>query len=292
VGRWLIFALAGVVGCSSERRDPPAGTPRGTSTPVTTGDTPTAHATAPEAPREHPHDRFVRLVEAATLELEVEAPGVSAANTTRCLRKQLDDRRVGGCYRCELAHPLDVAPDVFAGLAEALDWTPRSFLRNARLERLVLCRTLTHRFGEEEPVGGTVDIEGGAIYIATDALDRRHAKNVFFHELHHLLDYARDAEDVHQDFAWRALNDEGVSYGREESRRQLGFVSTYAQRNPSEDKASTFAHMMADPNEYCMFATLEPVMLAKGKLLADRLREAVGEADTRRLHLIASCTPP
>jgi len=100
------------------------------------------------------------------------------------------------------------------------------------------------------------------------------------HEIYHFADLADDGQLTH-DPAWIALTP-GFAYGGGgRSMRAIwaagpgsapsGFVTGYATSGPEEDKAETFAAVMAGDAVLRTKLQQDPVLRAKVSLLGDRL---------------------
>jgi len=158
----------------------------------------------------------------------------------------------------------------------AMDIFPVRFLRETRLHTVVLCRNLKSNGGR---VGGLA-VSTGTIY-----LDVPFGSYVIYHEMFHI------ADKQWQNEKWTKLNDKQFSYSgapapdkkpkptakqdpvktKEELRKD--FVSDYAMTQEMEDRAETFALMVADPKKFAALAKENPVLEQKAQIVKKIVRD-------------------
>ena len=156
-------------------------------------------------------------------------------------------------------------PQFFA----AMDIFPVRFLRETGLHTLVLCRNLTLNGVRAGGVAG-----GGRISLSVPF-----KSHVIYHEMFHIADNLGHNED------WTRLNNKQFVYGgsafkpleldkktqakvdaaksSEEIRKD--FVSDYAMTSEVEDRAETFAWMVAHPKRFAEMAKESPVLAKKAE---------------------------
>jgi hypothetical protein len=171
-------------------------------------------------------------------------------------------------------------------LKEELLRYPARFLQQSRLRRVVLTRSLSEG-GASIPSLPNVE---GALVIDTDASED-FLRRLIHHEVFHFVDYAGD-DQLKRDPAWQRLNDRwfvygsGGRYARTPGSGRLtadlpGFVSRYATSALEEDKAETFAFLMAAPVLLDAIAARDAVIQKKIVALRAELEEFCPEIDGR-----------
>jgi len=157
----------------------------------------------------------------------------------------------------------------------AMDIFPVRFLRETKLHTVVLCRNLKHNGNR---VGGLA-VSSGTIY-----LDVPFGSHVIYHEMFHI------ADKKWQNEKWTKLNDKQFAYSagaesdkktkpskqepvksKEELRKD--FVSDYAMTQEMEDRAETFAVMVATPKKFAELAKENPVLAKKAEVVKSIVRE-------------------
>lgn len=144
---------------------------------------------------------------------------------------------------------------------------PRSFLRAARLHRVLLVSGLD---------------EGGVAIPSLPNLHRTllfdvdaepaYLRRLIHHEVFHFADYADD-DQLARDPEWAALNDRWFVYGSggrferdpKSSKKsdRPGFVTDYATSALEEDKAEVFAFWMTEPRWLAERSARDPVLALK-----------------------------
>ena len=171
-------------------------------------------------------------------------------------------------------------------LSEELSRYPRRFLEQSRLRRVVLTQSLSEAGA---PIPSLPNLEGSLVLDvdAPEAFLRR----LIHHEVFHFVDYAGD-DQLKRDPAWQSLNDRWFTYGsggryaRAPGSGRLtgelpGFVSRYATAALEEDKAETFAFMLARPAELEAIAARDAVISKKIAALRAALEQFCPEIDRR-----------
>ena len=165
-------------------------------------------------------------------------------------------------------------PQFFA----AMDIFPVRFLRETQLHTLVLCRNLTTSNGGR--AGGVAG--GGKICLGVPFYSQ-----VIYHEMFHIADNLGHNED------WTKLNHRQFVYGGSalkpvelDKKTQIkadaakssadirkDFVSDYAMTSEVEDRAETFAVMVANPKRFAALAKESPVLEKKALAVKKIVRE-------------------
>ena len=151
----------------------------------------------------------------------------------------------------------------------SIDIFPVRFLRETKLHTVVLCRNLTSNGIRAAGVAG-----GGKICLNVPI-----RSEVIYHEMFHIADTKR------QDADWTRLNNKQFVYGgsaykpveldkkaqaKADAAKSSGeirkdFVSAYAMSNEREDRAETFAEMVANPKRFEAMAKESPVLAKKAE---------------------------
>ena len=183
------------------------------------------------------------------------------------------------CMRCTLADPKPLDAGFYGELGRGLEMSPRSFWEAAGLRRVVLCAELAYLDPElTRPPQATVDFTRRELLVSTGMV-RADNKGTIQHELYHLFDKL-----AWDDRAWSALNPKGFKYGTTTPSR--GFVRTYGMKNVVEDKATVYESIIG--GRFCLLAEQDPSILAKGKLVRQRIRAAIAD-DAKYLDDLAPC---
>jgi hypothetical protein len=199
-----------------------------------------------------------------------------------------------GCMRCEVAGRVDTAdvdPDMIDGVSIAFAQYPQSMLEATKLEHVALCKTI-RLYGKTDELSGVAVYDDHRVVISLENfVGKRHddggpftIEEVVHHELFHLLDHAAFGATFALDFEWDALNPESFAY-RDPAvpqARPTGFVNTYATTNEPEDRASTYEYLMGHPDKLCAIARADPIVLAKVRVVWNRVAGVAGEAFLRR----------
>jgi hypothetical protein len=199
-------------------------------------------------------------------------------------RTQIDltpctDTKDTRCMRCTLADPRPLDVGFYGELGRGLEMSPRSFWKAAGLERVILCTELAYLDPDlSRPPQATVDFARRELLVSTSMV-RADNKGTTQHELYHLFDKLG-----WDDRAWSALNTKTFKYGSTTPSR--GFVRAYSMKNVVEDKATVYEAIIG--GRFCLLAEHDTIILAKGKLVRDRIRAAIGD-DAEYLDTLAPC---
>jgi hypothetical protein len=210
-----------------------------------------------------------------------EARGVEVLAATRAFRLEL----LSGALAAEPARAAESATAARV-LEQELGRYPRRFLEQGRLRRVVLVRSLSEAGA---PIPSLPNFEG-ALLLDADAPES-FLRRLIHHEVFHFIDFAGD-DQLKRDPAWQKLNDRWFVYGsggrfvRAPGSARLrddlpGFVSKYATAALEEDKAETFAFLMAAPVRLDAIATRDLVIKRKISALRAMLQDFCPEIDDR-----------
>ncbi len=157
-----------------------------------------------------------------------------------------------------------------------LERYPAVFFANVRLKRIVLVkelavggqRRLAMPMAEDD---GVAYADNGAKTLCPAGMEMR-----VHHEFYHFIDHREFNDYYHTDPAWRAMNPDGLEYGKggatfygknlqDLGHVRQGLVSQYAGYGQEEDKAETFGWMMTP--DYAarldVYALSDPHLAAK-----------------------------
>jgi hypothetical protein len=190
--------------------------------------------------------------------------------------------------RLSLANgPIRAVPPSRAHLAAArgivtreLGRYPQAFLARVKLGGVVLLEELVER---ETPIPSLPNV-GGLLLLDVDAAESDVVRTLH-HEIFHFADLADDGK-LADDPVWAGLNAPGFTYGaggrslRSWAARTdvTGFVSGYATSGPEEDKAETFAFVVARPEAVRARLGGDPVLSAKVRDMQRRVAALDGDA--------------
>ena len=167
-------------------------------------------------------------------------------------------------------------PEMAERVFEALEIFPPAFLEKSRIRYVTFLDDLTLR---KVPAGGVAS--GDTIYLKTTADSR-----TVYHELFHTFD---PSLQINQNRKWMSFNDRNFVYtgsgfismkttkfrrkkrqdNLESGRFDRDFVSRYAMSNDVEDRAETFAFMMAEGPAFLKRAEASPVLKKKMEYIID-----------------------
>jgi len=159
----------------------------------------------------------------------------------------------------------------------AMDIFPVRFLRATRLHTVVLCRELKSNGVRAGGLAG-----GGKI-----CLDVPFKSHVIYHEMFHI------ADNTGHNPSWTKLNSKQFVYGgsafkpkdldkkaqakveavKSDAEIRKDFVSDYAMTSEVEDRAETFAIMVANPKRFAEMAKESPVLEKKAQLVKKIVRD-------------------
>jgi len=174
----------------------------------------------------------------------------------------------------------DEAKEILPHFFAAMDIFPVRFLKETRLNTVVLCRSL--RLNGQ--LAGGVASSTGVI-----ALNVPIHSHVIYHEMFHIADKQR----INQE--WTKLNSKQFVYGgnifkdddgnlnkndqrkmtaaKKDTDLRKDFVSDYATTSEMEDRAETFAVMVTDPKQFEKLASASPVLKRKAERVKAIVRE-------------------
>lgn len=156
---------------------------------------------------------------------------------------------------------------------KALDALPENFVQKSGLRFVTFLERPTHK---DIPVGGLAS--GETIYLNVNC-----SAQTIYHELFHIFDpkFAdpRWSKLNHKDFIYTGSVYRSAHLSRARRRRvennvgsgefNADFVSRYAMSNEREDRAETFAAMMAEGTNFLKRAEKSPVLQSKMRYIID-----------------------
>jgi hypothetical protein len=194
----------------------------------------------------------------------------------------------GSCARCMLAGEttrMDGA--VIEATTRAFARYPTDVLDATKLAYVSVCREIVLRPGKDvEHPAGLADVRGDGMLISVKYfLDSEYQDGAEFtiddiahHEVFHQLEHEHMYSEMTHDAEWQLYNPIGFEYDdkKKHTERQPGFVNAYALTSAVEDKASTYEFLMAHPDELCDMARDDETLKMKARMIARRVRRAVG----------------
>lgn len=171
--------------------------------------------------------------------------------------------------------PINVIEKELDRFFVALDDLGVSFVRKSGLKRVAICRDLTVN---GKGVGGVAI--GDCIY-----LNYGFSKKTVYHEMFHVFDPKRDNKAWirlnHKDFLYRGAKSSSQELSERKQRDvqkhyaqvrlnfDADFVSMYAQTNEVEDRAETFAYMIAEGPRFLQRVRKSSVLYNKMLLIIE-----------------------
>lgn len=166
--------------------------------------------------------------------------------------------------------PPEVAEQELNRFFAALDELDEKFIRKSGLKKVIICRNLRLN---GMPCDG---IAGGSVILMNVGF----RKSTVYHELFHIFDEATDDKSWqrlnHKKFIYRDIDfpDRPVSKGKKRKLKKndekfknldfsRDFASSYAQSNEKEDRAETFACMVAYGKQFTERAKKSPALWGK-----------------------------
>ncbi|HEY3999571.1 MAG TPA: putative zinc-binding metallopeptidase [Candidatus Xenobia bacterium] len=170
-------------------------------------------------------------------------------------------------------------------LSDEFGLYPASLLQASHLQGIVLCHHLAFAGQTRQAVP---DFQHHVLYLEADPGDRLsyYQRLTIHHEFFHVVDNEQDT--LYRDEAWMKLNPPGFEYGlggksfrdgEAGDFHPFGFISTYAQSAPEEDKAETFAYLMVRYGTIMRRAVRDPVLAAKVAAMKSRLQQLAPQMD-------------
>jgi len=161
----------------------------------------------------------------------------------------------------------------------AMDIFPVRFLRATRLHTVIFCRDLK---SNGFPAAGLA-VSDGRIYLDVTHFNSK----TIYHEMFHIADNLRHNE------SWTKLNSKQFAYGgskfkpveldkksktkaeavKSDAEIRKDFVSDYAMTSEVEDRAETFAWMVANPKQFEAMTKESPVLEKKAQIVKKIVRE-------------------
>jgi hypothetical protein len=194
-------------------------------------------------------------------------------------------RATGGEIEGRAPNPV-AAEKLATFIEDRLRLIPGELFTQMQLERIVICSRLAFA-GQKRlaiPIYSTTEM---AYDVDLMSSSDNYARQVFYHELFHMIDWLDDYE-LSPDLEWAALNPPGTKYGEggSESRTQpffakisAGFTSWYAQSAIEEDKAELFAELMTHQRRLSAKIEKDAVLEAKVALMKKRLHAYCSACD-------------
>ena len=185
------------------------------------------------------------------------------------------------CHVCTFARDDEDSP-LLDGFAHALRESPHALVSAAGLSRISLCSQIVPQDPDagdtDTAIGGTIDPQRGGLMLSTDGLSLT-GDEIVHHELFHLFDrHPKMLRFAASDPDWLALNPKDFKYGHGQA-AQPGFLNAHAMDNAREDRATVYQYMMGHSTELCERAAHDPVLLAKARIVRDRIRDVLGTSE-------------
>lgn len=164
-------------------------------------------------------------------------------------------------------------------LRNTLSLYPRGFLARTRVERFVVVRTIAWK---SRTLAGLAMYDNRTIYLSAPSVDGRYRlgddrnlsrRRVVHHEIFHFID--KFLIPRYDEKMWRACNVTGFRYGS--GRKRMGIISNYAAARIGEDRAETYAAVMAGDLDLQERLIRDPYLSIKVGLLEDALRRVSPE---------------
>jgi hypothetical protein len=190
---------------------------------------------------------------------------------------EVDTRPSEGMYTCG-ALRRDDAQSAAATVAAALQGLPDAALARLRLRYVVLCAGID---AAGQTVGGLPSAQHGLLML--DAGDGPSLPHRTLHELYHLLEYRSggigDSEWTGQ-FGGYSNRYPGLLTKTPLGSGKPGFVTSYGETHPHEDRAELFAHMLLAPRAVADLISRrgDAVLKRKADYLSDKCERAIGLA--------------
>jgi hypothetical protein len=230
---------------------------------------------APTAANHTAHDEHIVALRAtlARANIRLELRGrEDVIETSDC--KEVDDAdQPNGCFRCVLADDTDIGDAALARMTAALDLYPTELLAEAKIATFALCGLLENVASRTRPHAlSDVGERRLLINLSSDDLEAS-----IHHELFHMLEAVHFIYFLNSDERWEDTNPIGFSYSwsvppnYNPNTRPDGFIRWYGTTDASEDRATVYEHMIADPMALCVIAMFDPVVRAKAQIIWSRI---------------------
>lgn len=190
---------------------------------------------------------------------------------------EVDTRPSEGMYTCG-ALRRDDAQSAAATVAGALQSLPGAALARLRLRYVVLCAGIS---AAGQAVGGLPSAQHGLLML--DAGDGSSLQHRTLHELYHLLEYRSGGigdSDWAGQFDGYSNRYPGLLTKTPLGSGKPGFVTSYGETHPHEDRAELFAYMVLAPRAVADLISRrgDAVLKRKVDFLSDKCERAIGLA--------------
>jgi len=192
----------------------------------------------------------------------------------------------------------DISEDALLSFFSSIDIFPVSFMQRTGLKNVVFCKELTLN---GRLAGGIAS--GNTIYFSSTS------SKTIYHELFHIIDPSRRSANWtylnHPKFMYMGSQFQSTGVSQSQIAKTAAedvahdFVSAYAMSFEQEDRAETFAYMLANPKQFAQMVEASAVLAKKSKEMkrivknvsfdmTDEFWEFVAQSDeeTRRNALI------
>jgi hypothetical protein len=187
---------------------------------------------------------------------------------------ETDTRPGGGQYVCG-ALDRNSALSAASSVAEALQYLPDTAFARLRLRYVVLCGFAT---AAGQSIGG-IPVPPLDLLMLDASGSAGNLQHTTLHELYHLFEYRIGS---FSDAAWSGqfegysnsypglLRRSPVGSGR------AGFINSYGESHPHEERAELFAFMLLSPAAVAAQAARDPVLRRKTEYIADKCERQLG----------------
>ena len=165
---------------------------------------------------------------------------------------------------------------------------PPALIRASGVKRIAFCRDLK---SNGTRIAGVALEKNATIYMdsSTEIGDEAHRRRTLHHEFFHFLDYAMHVDqDIEDNPEWAAANAPETTYGSTASGAPVsnwashpaaGFVSNYAMKAVSEDRAELFAAIMTNNLTVRLLLQKDSFLAAKLAVLKQELNSFCPQMD-------------
>jgi len=187
---------------------------------------------------------------------------------------EADTRPGGGQYVCG-AIDRNAALSAAGTVVEALQYLPDTAFGRLRLRYVVLCGYAT---AAGQSIGG-IPVPPLDLLMLDAGSNAGNLLHTTLHELYHLFEYRVGS---FSDTGWSGQFD-GYSNSYPASLRRspigggrAGFINSYGETHPHEERAELFAFMMMSPGAVAAQARRDPVLRRKADYVADKCERQLG----------------
>src|SRR5437867_616460 len=186
----------------------------------------------------------------------------------------------GGRYMCG-GMSAEESRSAGAVIETALSRLPDDALKRLHVRYLILCSQTT---ANGRRIGGipVPPLDLLMVAVGTSRKNNAYLPHLFLHELYHLIEYRFN---TYQDREWDRRfsgysNDYGSATGVRIASGRPGFLNSYAETFPHEDRAELFASLVLEPDAVATHikATNDQVLREKALYLADKCSRLLGVA--------------